>query len=56
MRVLRRRFGEAADQVRPAIDAIDSLKVLESLVDVALDAPTLQAFAEALPRDASSAS
>jgi hypothetical protein len=56
MRVLRRRFGEAADQVRPAIDAIDSLEVLESLVDVALDAPTLQAFAEALPRDTSSAS
>jgi hypothetical protein len=56
MRVLRRRFGEAADQVRPAIDAIDSLEVLKSLVDVALDAPTLQAFAEALPRDTSSAS
>jgi len=28
---------------------------LESLMDVALDAPTLQAFADALPRDASSA-
>jgi hypothetical protein len=56
MRVLRRRFGEAADQVRPAIDAIDSLEVLESLVDVALDAPTLQAFVEALLRDTSSAS
>jgi hypothetical protein len=56
MRVLRRRFGEAADQVRPAIDVIDSLGVLESLLEVALDAPTLQAFAEALPRDTSSAS
>jgi len=42
--------------VRPAIDSIDSLEVLEALLDVALDAPTLQAFAEALPRDASSAS
>jgi hypothetical protein len=56
MRVLRRRFGDEAESLRPAVDSIDSLETLESLMDVALDAPTLQAFAEALPRDTSSAS
>jgi len=41
---------------RFAISAIDSLETLESRMDVALDAPTLQAFAEALPHDTTSAS
>jgi hypothetical protein len=56
MRILRRRFGEEAERLRPAVEAIDSLERLEPLMDLVLDAPTLQAFADALPRDASSIS
>jgi hypothetical protein len=54
MRILHRRFGAEAEQLRPAIETIGSLERLESLMDLALDAPTLQAFADALSRDASS--
>lgn len=48
MRILQRRFGEDAESLRPAIEAISSLETLEKLVDDALDAPTLEAFEEAL--------
>lgn len=50
MRILLSRFGEEAKTLQQAVAAIDSIAILEQLLDGALDAPTLEAFAETLER------
>lgn len=44
MRALTRRFGDAAETVRPLVESVSKTPTLESLFDAALDAPSLEAF------------
>ncbi|BCW96519.1 MAG: hypothetical protein WHS44_02675 [Fimbriimonadales bacterium] len=44
MRILRRRFGDEAERVRGAVEALNSLETLERLMDAAVESPDLQAF------------
>ena len=46
MRVLIRRFGEAAETARALVEQVSAPETLELLHDAALDAPDLQAFIE----------
>ncbi len=48
MRILRRRFGDEAERVRGAVEALNSLETLERLMDAAVDVPDLQAFERTL--------
>ncbi|MCS7300254.1 MAG: Rpn family recombination-promoting nuclease/putative transposase [Fimbriimonadales bacterium] len=54
MRTLIRRFGDTAESARSTVEACSSIESLEMMLDLALDAPTVDAFveqAQRLPRE-----
>ena len=50
LRILKRRFDAVPESVRSKVLAIRSARKLEKLLDLALDAPSLNAFSKRVGR------
>jgi len=49
LRILRRRFGTEGEGISDRLERVTALRDLESLIDEATDAPTLEGFLRHIP-------